>query len=269
MQQSFDFDRAEQLGMIERWQPPRVPGVSTAALKAVLRGIDSYGRGREAWPSEATLARDSGLGLRTVKRAVKGLHALSLVIVSRRGPHTVNHYRIVWTELALLCGERRATNLDRSATVSERSAMVSERSATMALHEVPPWHPKRHRNDIETTTTGADVVVVELKPFLGRAEKAVRLARQRGLSDEVIRERLREWRELPDEPRMPGKLYNWLAMEGSYTGPPKSEPMYGRGDGLTRDEVAAEALRVRIVRAGRAAGVSEEAIEKRLADVGV
>jgi len=271
VQTEFDWTRADQLGMVERWEAPRVPGVSGAAMKSVLRAIDSYGRGREAWPSEATLARDCGLGVRTVKRAIKALGLLSLLIVERRGPHTVNHYRIVWTELALRCRETAGNIPERSATVTERSATVSERSATMALHEVPPWPPKRQGNDKETTTTGADVVVVELGKFLGSAEKAVRMARARGVTDAEIRERIATWQRLPEHEQQPGWLFNWIAIEGSYRPPvPESvEPIYGRGDGLSKDQVAAEALRVRIVRAGRAAGASQQQIESRLALAGV
>ena len=108
MQTEFDFCRAEQLGMIDRWEPPGRLGVSSAACKAVLRAIDSFGRGREAWPSEATLAAVAGLSVRTVKRVVRALVDWSLLIVERRGPMTVNHYRIVWSELALLMPERSA-----------------------------------------------------------------------------------------------------------------------------------------------------------------
>ena len=271
MQTEFDWTRADQLGVVERWEAPRVPGVSGAALKSVLRAIDSYGRGREAWPSEATLARDCGLGVRTVKRAVKALGALSLLIVERRGPHTVNHYRIVWTELALRCRGSAGNLPERSATVSERSATVSERSAMVALHEVPPWPPKRQGNDKETTTTGADVVVVELGKFLGSAEKAVRMARARGVTDAEIRERIADWQRLPVHEQQPGWLFNWIAIEGSYRKPtPENvEPICGRGDGLSKDQVAAEALRVRIVRAGRAAGASQQQIESRLQAAGV
>jgi hypothetical protein len=271
MQTEFDWTRADQLGMVERWTPPSVPGVSAAAMKSVLRSIDSYGRGSEAWPSEATLARDCGLGVRTVKRAIKALGVLSLLIVERRGPHTVNHYRIVWTELALRCRGSAGNLPERSATVSERSATVSERSATMALREVPPWPPKRQGNDKETTTTGADVVVVELDKFLGSASKAVRMARVRGVTDDEIRDRIASWKQLPQAEQKPGTLFNWIAIEGSYRKPTPeaAEPIYGRGDGLSKEQVADEALRVRIVRAGRAAGASHDAIEQRLQAAGV
>lgn len=166
-QQRFDFDRAEQLGLLEQAVLPKRPGVSQAACKAVLKAIDNYGRGREAWPSCDTLAVNTGLSVRTVKRALRVLTELSLIVVDRRGVLTLNHYRIVWSELAILAkpkrersamvalpgNERSATvalrNPERSAMVAPRSATVSPRSAMVALEpleetteETPP--PTNH-----------------------------------------------------------------------------------------------------------------------------
>lgn len=266
MQSQFDFDRADQLGMIERWQPPvdRLQRVSVAAVKHVLRAIDSHGRGKSAWPSEATLARETGYSLATVKRAVKALESLSLIIKERKGSLTLNHYTIVWSELAL-----RAMP-ERSVTMPERSVMVNERSVTMTQRSVMVSPKTTEKLKEATTTTEPEGVVVVLRT-LAKGERAIRLARARGLTDEAICELYRLWRALPEDQRLRGTLFNWLAIEGSYRAPAPPQPTWaaGRSDGLSRSQVAAESLRMRIVRAGRAAGASQEAIERRLEACGV
>ena len=109
-QQQLDFDRGSQLALLRDAQlPARTAkdgrGVSAAVQKAVLRVIDDHGRGSEAWIGYETIAAESSHGVRTVKRAVEALIAASLLIAQpRRCPAgvVVNHYRIVWSELALL-----------------------------------------------------------------------------------------------------------------------------------------------------------------------
>jgi len=149
-QTQFDFTRGEQLAMIRDAQltAPAGAQVSAAALKAALRAIDDHGRGRPAFPALNTIARESGLGLRTVKRAVAALEAMGLLIVQRRnsgGGRQSNRYTVVWSELGLLrpgfvrrgepAGDDPGSpNPDQtpSAMVSTPSAMVSTPSATMA-----------------------------------------------------------------------------------------------------------------------------------------
>ena len=240
-QLTIDFERAEQLGMVARWECPRVRGVSPAACKAVLRAIDGFGRGREAWPSERTLAQVAGVSERTVKRAIRHLVNLSVLISERRGPHTLNHYRIVWTELALLVpGRTNCARPERSATVSERSATVSERSATVA--------PKTTSNQKKETTTTQEqpVVVVLLDLGLARAEQAYRTACEL-FSAEEITERIESFRARED--RNPGVLYNWLTMPGSYR-PPAVQTLR-LASGL---EPAAERKRAELIQYGRAKG---------------
>ena len=122
-QQQLDFDRGSQLALLrDAVLPSRTAkdgrGVSAAAQRAVLRVIDDHGRGHEAWLGFETIALESSHGVRTVKRAVEVLAAASLLIVQpRRCPAGVvcNHYRIVWSELALL--RRPARENDTPAPV--------------------------------------------------------------------------------------------------------------------------------------------------------
>ena len=291
MQQTFDWTRAEQLGTLDRSVLPcvniregkRSVGVTSAAMKSVLRAIDSFGRGRECWPSEHTLAEQSGLSVRTVKRAVRALVELSVLCCERRGRLTLNHYRIVWNELALLTSEHAVKRAERSAMVSERSAMVSERSAMVSERSAMlALEPYKNRFETTNETPGALVEashkqeLVELVFALGikKAKAAIDGAERLGLSSDQIRERVAEWQRLPDAARLPGVLFNWLGMRGSWerrsVGPvivyaPKS----GRGDALSRDEMARHSLRVRIKREGLAAGVGLDEIERRWAVAGV
>jgi len=208
-QQQFDFTRADQLGCLEAAKIAGAAGVSAVALKSVLKAIDGYGRGREAWPSYESIATSAGVSARTAKRAVKELVRRSLLCVERRGSATLNHYRIVWSELALLSAER-------SATATERSATRVERSATMAqpkCHHVTQTDKKRIQ---ETTTTQQQPVVVVSLCGVARAEEAVAKAISLGMSNCDIQERIAAWKALPQESQRPGVLYNWLTIRGSY-----------------------------------------------------
>jgi AraC-like DNA-binding protein len=287
MQQTFDWTRAEQLGTLDRSVLPcvniregkRSVGVTSAAMKSVLRAIDSFGRGRECWPSEHTLAEQSGLSVRTVKRAVRALVELSVLCCERRGQLTLNHYRIVWNELALLTSEhakqlaeRSAMVAERSAMVAERSAMVAERSAMVAL--------ETYKKRFETTNeTGASDrhELVELVFSLGiqKAKAAIEGAERLGLSSAEIRERVAEWQRLEDAKRVPGVLFNWLGMRGSWerrNADPLAivyAPKSRRGDSLSREEMARHSLRVRIKQEGLATGVGLDEIERRWLAAGV
>jgi hypothetical protein len=226
-QMLFDFTRADQLGLLERCVLPKVSGVSGVAMKAVLKAIDGFGRGREAWPGYDSLARSAGVSARVAKRAVAALESCSLLCVERRGSRTLNHYRIVWSELTLLLPENRP---ERSATPAERSATPAERSATPTL-------PKCHADTLnvletykETTTTAAKAVVVvsleaEKQPTVELLDTChlldpvgtYRSAQVRlGLTDQQIAQRVDRWRGLPAEQRSPGVLHNWLTKPRSY-----------------------------------------------------
>jgi DNA-binding transcriptional regulator YhcF (GntR family) len=211
VQQTFDWTRAEQLGLLESARIAGADGVSSVALKSVLKAIDGYGRGREAWPSYDSIATSAGVSVRTAKRAVKALGERSLICVQRRGPMTVNHYRIVWSELALL-------SFERSATATERSAISVERSATMT----PTKCHHDTLNDIETTketttTENQSLVVVVSLCGVARADQAVAKAIELGMSNCDIQQRIAAWKAFPPEGQRPGVLYNWLTIRGSYT----------------------------------------------------
>jgi hypothetical protein len=159
--------------------------------------------------------------------------------------------------------------------VSERSAMVAERSAMVA------YEPYKNRLETTNETSASEHAserheLVELVFALGiqKAKAAIDGAERLRLSVAEIRERVEEWRRLDYAKRLPGVLFNWLGMRGSWerrsAGPvlvyaPKS----GRGDALSRDEMARHSLRVRIKREGLAAGVGLDEIERRWAAAGV
>lgn len=75
----------------------RIPDKQPAA-RAVLALLHTYARqDGEAWPSQATLARATGLSERTVQRAVAYLHLARLIDVWRRHPaRSGNAYRVLY-----------------------------------------------------------------------------------------------------------------------------------------------------------------------------
>lgn len=283
MQTQFDFTRAEQLGTLDRCVLPPRPGVSSSALKATLRAIDSHGRGKECWPSESTIASQSGLSVRTVKRCIKALNALSVICIERKGHLTLNHYRIVWNELALLIPAPKQAQNEVPRSANEVPPCPNE--VPWCPNEVPPCHQRSAVVALETykqtykenqlTAGDANAGLVELVFLAGvkKAKNAIDCATQNGLNEVTIRERVQRWRELPESNRSPGVLYNWLALRGSFEAfeapskPVERPPV--RGDSLSRSEVDRNRLRWRIVRAGRAAGATPEEIDRRCELAGV
>lgn len=126
-QKKIDFNRAEQLAMIRTAAidstPTRSGNVSAHLARLVLRLIDDHGGGRVCWLSFETLAREAGVSVRQAKRAVEALQSRSLIAVERRrtpaGP-TCNHYSVVWSELCLLCPDRRPDDPNRLQSIDGR-----------------------------------------------------------------------------------------------------------------------------------------------------
>lgn len=267
MQQEFDFARAEQLGLLERAVLPRCPAVSANACKSTLKAIDSYGRGREAWPSVDTLAVNTGLSVRTVKRAIRALVGLSLLVVVRKGRLTLNHYRIVWSELALL-------DAQRSATVSQRSATVSIRSATMAQESLgsASANSRSARSQFEEKEEEEALEVV-LAARLGVYSTEVTRSAIERTSAEHVRQLLDWFAERDDYG--PGALC--LRLRRCRVGlavhegwPPVKVAVLtqtGRGDGLSRPEMERESLVYRFVRHARQVGLSQSEIDRRCQEI--
>lgn len=104
-QTQFDYPRQSQLAMLRDCRLPKCKSVAASLLKLLLKMIDDYGRGEDAWPTQETLANACGVEARTIRRALTALENLSLVIIERKKNRygtTTNHYRIVWSELDLL-----------------------------------------------------------------------------------------------------------------------------------------------------------------------
>lgn len=109
---------------------------STAML--VLRNINSHAGNKAAWPSIDTLADEcQEVSARTVRRVIKALELAGLLCVERRrvrkgDSRSVNHYWIVWSELALFC--RRPIGhggTDQSATAARTNRpRETDQSAT-------------------------------------------------------------------------------------------------------------------------------------------
>ncbi len=200
-QREFDFNRASQLSALRDAVLPGVPQVSAAAMKAALRAIDDFARtDGECFATAETLAVTAGVGLRTVKRALAALESLSLVTCERRKSRygtTTNHYRIVWSELALLNGRRPSDQramvaraechggtLQR-AMVSNQRAMVSDQRAMVALAECHGGtqtvlginRPQPPRETAEVVAAAASVGVLE-----ENATAAVTTAMARGVT---------------------------------------------------------------------------------------
>lgn len=127
-QQQIDFDRGDQLGLLDAAEIPSISvrdgrtkvRVSGATSRSVLRAIDSFGRGGTAWPSIETLGRTVGRNERTVRRAVTALVEMQLVIVEP-AIGRANRYRINWGELSLRARRPAPGHLDANPGHSDRN----------------------------------------------------------------------------------------------------------------------------------------------------
>lgn len=247
-------------------------------LAALLREIARWAP-RPCYASQATLARMYQVSPRTAKRALCILtRELGVVLAERRGRTmpdgrhaSTNHYTVCWPALERMvaAGDRPrgqpgvplGQGTDSGGQGTDRPGLGD--SCAGGRGQIGPAKGTARCPPIlrELTQPTTDVVV-EVGEVLAQAAEAVRLARSRGLSDADIRERYRQWRDLPEHQRQPGRLYRWLAVAGSYSAPvaePEQSPL--RGDAMPRAEVAAERIRYGCYRAGRRAGATDEAIE--------
>ena len=150
MQQQIDFTRGNQLGLLKALAIPDAREIKGATAKSVLRAIDDIGT--RCYAAATTLAKHTGLGDRTVKRALRRLEELGFVIPDdrkRKNPNgTVTLTRVIdWTEIDLCV--RKQSSLNNSATmapllngrhgatVSDHGATVSDHGATVAPN--PPY----------------------------------------------------------------------------------------------------------------------------------
>ena len=197
-QLEIDWHRGRQLHTLADAQLPRVrtkdkKAVSPATMKAVLRTIDDHGRGSTAFLTHATIARQANISLRVAKRATEALNALGLLCVERRVPprgrKPVNHYTIVWSQLALLCLDQSATLNDQSATVAPRTAQGN------AIRKRSPLPPSPKSPSPAETEGGEGACQGDWRDVFQRLQaadvKAAQLAvdharRQRMTPDEVL-----------------------------------------------------------------------------------
>jgi hypothetical protein len=125
-------------------------------------------------------------------------------------------------------------------------------------------------NTPDTPASDWPVVVSEILDLgVSMASEAVDAARARGLSLSDVRGLVGEYRTRSSrgDPVSPGWLYRWLL--GKSTPEQPAKPAGVRGGGLTPEQVQAEAIRSRIVKAGRRAGADESEIARRCHAAGV
>lgn len=301
MQQTFDFARGDQLGLLDSaCIEGRIVGtarVSAAAMRHVLRVIDSHGRGREAWPSVNTIARETSLGARTVKRAIAALAAMSLLVITKRRPATgtgapVNHYRIVWSELALLVPTRPGLLAPTATPRTEHGATISEHGATMArpwghhgtqsVKEPPikkptPTFTRSNCIAMHGTEREEEVYLIDAFKAENIYQPALRVRAAIGAtSAQHVRELLEHYQA--NRPAWgPGALAlrltratPGLAVDAGW--PPAQRttaPAVIEAARMKREQHERELLRARIVKAGRLAGATEEQIAAKCEAAGV
>jgi DNA-binding transcriptional ArsR family regulator len=103
----------------------------TSAGKVVWAALtDRMGKNGFCWPGMRTVAKDTGLGLRTVERVIKKLEDAGLLKVERRGNGQVNHYRLL-----------RAEGVAKMTTPAKQERGQNDHTgvAKMATEAWPKW----------------------------------------------------------------------------------------------------------------------------------
>ena len=253
-QRVIDWTRARQLmvlasaevtdvEIVEGKTPRKVRGI---VLKAVLQAIDHHGRGRAAWVSYETIAREARVSLRQAKRAIVALEQTSLLVVDTR---KCNHYSIVWNELNLRCplhrqfdayesaapdphpvpdrddssNERSALRPQRSALETRRSALRPQRSALEGTQTDP--EPIQNRNEPPPPTPsqpdggGWREICEEWKYRIGQVTTLAAEAKASGESPDAFLARLRSAWEIACHPlnrpslkKPAGAVVHWMRL---------------------------------------------------------
>lgn len=166
-QQTIDWStRGQRRRMLENLVLPelekltpdsdRTIRASSLACKSLLTAVESFSNdGGGSWPSQARLAKQTGLSERQVRTAVKRLSHLGLLAVDcRKLPNglTGNLYSIVWSEIAVFnatdrqslpvpIGSQRHTDRQSASTDRQSASYRSEVTSSkppMNHHEPPP-----------------------------------------------------------------------------------------------------------------------------------
>jgi hypothetical protein len=242
-QLEIDWTRARQLmvlasaeiadaEIVEGNTPRKVRAV---VLKAVLQAIDHHGRGKAAWISYETLAREACICVRQAKRAIIALQQESLIVTDTR---KCNHYSIVWSELNLRCPshrqlaplesaapdpqpepspadstatERSALRAQRSALGTQRSALGTQRSALEGTRTVPEPHKNRSEPPPPTPSQpnggggGWEMIVSEWRTRISQIALLVKEAQSAGQTCDEFLARLRFAWEVAEHPANKGK----------------------------------------------------------------
>jgi hypothetical protein len=149
--------RGTQLYALRQLQlPPYVDRygdkVSGAALKAVLRTIDDHGA--SCWASTATIARETCLNEKTVRRSIKALSALGLLaVVSKIGQSS--DCKINWdafTTPDTMSEVEQVTTPDTMSMTSDTMSTTPDSMSTDPGHRVQQSDMKRKGNDKKRDT---------------------------------------------------------------------------------------------------------------------
>ena len=177
--------------------------VSMTSTKMVLMIINSHAGGREAWVSFKTLSEKSGRGLRTVKRAVEALVGAGVLLAEYRRSQSgrpCNHYRIIWSELAVLVPKGRVPVLPvKSASSDREECHRGTQSLNEATKEAPPPTPKR-KPDAGWRKVEEDFGTI------GAIRLLVSQYRKDGQSPDDLRRDIRDAYEVVDLPANAGKI---------------------------------------------------------------
>ena len=269
-QQQIDFSRGEQLAMIRhaRLVPPPGHRVTSATLKAALKAIDDFGRGRTCYATQETIASSTGYRSRsTIQRAVAALQELSVIAVATKASPAglvCNHYTIVWSELALLTDDALAPTddalgpTDDALALSDDACVHHPRSAfkrkglTATTREAKTWEAA----EVELKNAG----IIFASDFRAEAQT---LGRSPGEVIAAVATYLANRANL----HSPGALFVWLR-SGVWPSPDVRTPAEAAAARAKREAIE-EPLRNELARAARhkrlrAQGLTVEQIDGQL-----
>ena len=231
---------------------PDVSGTRPATLKSVLRAIDEYCQLRdgECYASQEKLASETGISVSTVRRSLKALETLGLITCQRKsrgGRATCNHYRIVWSELALLGPQHEQPVISNAHHDANDCSPHSEQPVI-----VPPSNVHGDlQNESETREKTTTAVVVdsltnaieELKRLVTNLAERISSLGERS-PESVSRDVGEDWRTLERELAEFGVRYPSKAIEASRR---RGETVHDVRSIVHRDGVSAKDVANRLI----------------------
>lgn len=211
-QLSFDLDRAFRRGLLKELSFAGNGMASAISLKAVIRAIEDAGP--VCWLAQKNIAQSAGCSLKTTKRAITHLRALSYLVVcddeerKRMNPQGFKtlHLRIVWSEIENAVRRQKNTSISMGSVANPMGSVCPPMGSVCPSYGVS-LSPQEGQTDLQIEknhkepppTSGASWGEVEEILFsagCSNASRACHSAKERGCTPDHVLALVTTWKNL-------------------------------------------------------------------------